>query len=786
MPLQPPKLDDRDFTSLVAEARTRIPTFTGEWTNFNDSDPGFTLVQLHAWLTETLIWRVNRLPDLAYINMLNLLGTAPAPARAATAELSFRFKDLDKIGDPLTILVPQGVEVGADDADLLEPLSFTTDRTLRGINAAVATILVPGEEAGTRQIVGDYDPDEATLTLFHPFKPFGNAQPTTALPREMLIGLLLRPIRDPKQDYFLDRFPEGELDLSLFSPQVFETNAGGDPIPGPLVEKCRFPWETQASAADVEWSAFTYTETAPNLDDTAQWTPLSLRGDETAGIARSGHLYLDIPARLPMVPFASLSRAFWDTLGLSKPPTTRAELIADLQAGVFVASDLDPDVWRKTLGYTDPPLQDLAALVALIAASPEPNLGAVKAEAWSGLGYSSAPAPFGLVWLKARLTAPRDIAPELSDIRLNTVGATAATTRTAEILGISAGRPNQSFLLKRKPVLIDPVTGAPDFTLVLEQGGTPDKGWQQQTDFFGADRTSAVYLLDPTSGTVTFGDGVNGRIPVAGTRIIATRYRVGGGASGNVAAATITKLKTALPQVDSVTNLRAAAGGSDAETLDAAKLRAPQLLRTRDRAVTPEDFSDLALRTPGVALKAAYALPLTRLDASTTPPTLVPNSPGSVTVVVLPDNREETPQPSEAQLRLICAQLNARRLITTELYVTGPRYQKVASIRAEIIARSDADLKAVQDDCLAALLAYFHPLHGGEDGAGWPFGGDIYRGNVFDLLLGRSGVARVPDLKITLQGVAADECADVLPVADGTLIDLPPSAISLNIRYGRG
>ena len=70
MTMPPPKLDDRDFRSLVEEARARIPTYTGDWTNFNDSDPGMTLVQLHAWLTETLLWRVNRLPDLAYINFL--------------------------------------------------------------------------------------------------------------------------------------------------------------------------------------------------------------------------------------------------------------------------------------------------------------------------------------------------------------------------------------------------------------------------------------------------------------------------------------------------------------------------------------------------------------------------------------------------------------------------------------------------------------------------------------------------------------------------------------------
>ncbi len=302
-------------------------------------------------------------------------------------------------------------------------------------------------------------------------------------------------------------------------------------------------------------------------------------------------------------------------------------------------------------------------------------------------------------------------------------------------------------------------------------------------------------MLDPETGTLTFGDGVNGMIPVAGTRVVATGYRVGGGAIGNVASGTITKLKTALPQVESVTNLRTAAGGSDAETLDQVKLRAPQLLRTRDRAVASDDFADLALRTPGVDLKSAFALPLIRLDPNpdtNLPPIMVPDSPGAVTVVVLPVNKEPTPQPSEDQLRLICAWLNERRLITTELYVTGPKYVKVTQLQAQILAAPDADLKAVQDRSRAVLEQYFHPLRGGpapapgKDGPGWPIGGDIYLGDVFDQLLAQEGVERVPDLKMGLDGQPNDDCADVLTVDPGTLVHLPGDVIRLDVGYRHG
>jgi predicted phage baseplate assembly protein len=397
------------------------------------------------------------------------------------------------------------------------------------------------------------------------------------------------------------------------------------------------------------------------------------------------------------------------------------------------------------------------------------------------------------VWVRARAAAPLEVAPEVSGLHLNTTRATAATTASPEVLGTSAGRPNETFKLKRAPVLIDPTTGQPELTVeLLDATGTRREVWQRSVDFYGAGRDSQVYLLDPGTGVLTFGDGVNGRIPVAGSRIIASHYRVGGGAAGNVSAGTITALKTALPQVRSVSNLRGSAGGSDAETLEEAKLRAPQLLRTRDRAVAASDFADLAMRTPGVDLRSARALPLTALDLSTTPPTTVEDVPGAVTVVVLPNNEQATPQPSEEQMRLICAYLNERRLITTELYVTGPRYVDITELRAEILATSDAELKKVQDTCRGALERYFHPLTGGErpvDGsepAGWPVGGAIYVGNVFDLLLGLPGVARVAELAIGIEGQPADDCSDVLPVGPGSLVHLPEAVLSLDVRYGRG
>jgi len=85
--IPPPKLDDRTFNDIVEEAISMIPRYAPEWTNHNPSDPGITLIELAAWMTDQLIYRLNQVPDKNYVAFLNLLGIklrAPRAARALT------------------------------------------------------------------------------------------------------------------------------------------------------------------------------------------------------------------------------------------------------------------------------------------------------------------------------------------------------------------------------------------------------------------------------------------------------------------------------------------------------------------------------------------------------------------------------------------------------------------------------------------------------------------------------------------------------------------------------
>lgn len=73
MPINLPNLDDRTYQDLVAEALSLIPTYAPEWTNHNPSDPGITLIELFAYLSEMLIYRQNRITDANVRMFLKLL-----------------------------------------------------------------------------------------------------------------------------------------------------------------------------------------------------------------------------------------------------------------------------------------------------------------------------------------------------------------------------------------------------------------------------------------------------------------------------------------------------------------------------------------------------------------------------------------------------------------------------------------------------------------------------------------------------------------------------------------
>ena len=93
MPIRPPALDDRTFSDLTDELLARIPAHTPEWTNPQLGDPGRTIVELFAWLTDALLYRVNLIPERQRLAFLRLLGAQMQAAVPATGIVALQFKD---------------------------------------------------------------------------------------------------------------------------------------------------------------------------------------------------------------------------------------------------------------------------------------------------------------------------------------------------------------------------------------------------------------------------------------------------------------------------------------------------------------------------------------------------------------------------------------------------------------------------------------------------------------------------------------------------------------------
>jgi predicted phage baseplate assembly protein len=118
-------LDDRQFQDLVNEARVRVARRCPEWTDHNVSDPGITLIELFAWLTETLVYRVNRIPAKLHVALLELLGMRLRPPTVAVTDIRFR---LAAPAEEEEVVISGGeTEVATQRLGPEQPVVFQTD-----------------------------------------------------------------------------------------------------------------------------------------------------------------------------------------------------------------------------------------------------------------------------------------------------------------------------------------------------------------------------------------------------------------------------------------------------------------------------------------------------------------------------------------------------------------------------------------------------------------------------------------------------------------------------------
>ena len=707
---EPPPVDPRSYRELLDEAVARIPVHNPEWTNRNDTDPGITLLQLWAYMSETLLYRSSLIPERNRQAFLGLIGYARQPAEAATGLVAFEHKR-GPLDPPV---LDRDVEVAAGS------VPFRTDNGL-AVLPVEAKVFLKQRSAIPAAERADVD-------------------------REY--ELLYASFAEPGVEF--DYYETSEADWSAADRQPVDLATTVD---GALwLALLARPGDPLDAARDAIANQVLTVGVVPDVLASAQVLPAGGPDPLQAGPG--------LEFALPNIAIALPEQAE-DRLATYVPVPTTSTVDVMATSGV-VQLEL-PDRDRLGVWALDPTEEGVGGFPPALEGDDAGRL---------------------VTWLRVRPASAAAAAPPVqASARFRWLGANAAMVRqrthvALETLGRGTGEPDQVVQLASVPVLAD--------SLVLSVDGavwervddlltaTPEVPLAEGSSPVLADPTERVdvYTVDRDSGVVRFGDGVHGRRPPADA-VISASYDHGGGRAGLVAAGAITK-GPALPSGVKVYNPIPTWGGDEPESVEDAERQVTGFVRHRDRLVTAADFADVVARTPGIDLGRVEVLPLYQPVLGDVA------SAGVVTLLLVPryDNlHPETPEPDRFFLDTVCAHLDPRRLVTTELHLRGPEYVPVwLSVGIEALA--GRDLAVVREELKAALRAFLSALSGGGGGGGWPLSTDLERLEVWAVAARVEGVAKVTGVLLSgADGVDADR----VPLTGLQL----PRLVAVSVRQGQ-
>ena len=701
MPLIAPILDDRSFEDLFAELRSRIPVYTPEWTDHQDSDVGITLLQLFAYLGEGLQFRFNQIPEATQVAFLKLLDIPLRPARPAQAMLRFESKvangvalyggDQVKAGKTLFTLT-QDATIWPLDCVTVARRSLLSDeeiaqpgRVLEFIEALDPEVRVAVQasvdalaEAGGGDVVAPYETVTMASDGSSPAIDFSDSVDACVwiavlAPTEPPIAP--SDLADP--DLGLKRVDGRALSLAVgFSPEAWFPDIDQAPVCG------------QADGPSLVWQA---TLAKARTDGSVDYMPVRVAGDTSQGFTREGVVRLELPAELT-------------TLGLPPPP-----------AGLAGTGNFPPELDDDRAGRL-----------------------------W--------------FWLRVwRSDGSRIGAVQL--VTLNAVPCEQVVAGVPQLLGTGTGQPGQAYTLTSAPVLLD---ARHPVKLQVEESGNWTE-WRRVDTLDASVATDRDFTVDAESGTVRFGTrfpqlgerirvssyhfggGAVGNVPA---QAIA---RVGDTLAGPTPPQPLRR-PSQVASALKCANPFAAYGGADSESLDAALRRIPAELRRNRRAVARDDFASLALETPGLELGRAECLPLFHAPSRS-------HKPGTVSVVVWPardPQHPNAPLPDAWELAQVCAWLDRWRLVTTELFVIPPTYRRIA-LALSVKVREGYGLDAVRDWVDLLLRQFLAPLPPyGPDGNGWPLGRRVIARELEGAAMQVEGVEYIEALRLDVATRQAD------------------------------
>jgi predicted phage baseplate assembly protein len=318
----------------------------------------------------------------------------------------------------------------------------------------------------------------------------------------------------------------------------------------------------------------------------------------------------------------------------------------------------------------------------------------------------------------------------------------------------------------RNTVLL--VVNAPDPADLFDVAPSSQRGqesaWTEVDSLARSRPYDQHFVVDETTGIVTFGDGVRGAAVPAGFRHIRATYRTGGGLATAVPADAGFAPRQTIPFLGQIDNPAPAAGAANSESVAGIVARGPGLVRARGRAVTAGDLEALVLQA-SVELGRVVALPGVDVDGS--------RRPGQFTLVAIGTRRDDgqPPVPTETTLAAVVRMLVEGRQPVAPLGVrVVVRAARFVRVQLEISLRLDEDI-----DRQAAVLAvagavdrHLDPLVGGADGRGWPLGGTIRYQQLIAVIANVSGVASVGRTVVVVGGRPNPPCRDA-PIPAGSL-----------------
>jgi predicted phage baseplate assembly protein len=687
VPLPLPSLDDRRWVDLVEEGQALIPFYSPEWTDHNVHDPGITLMELFAWVTEMDLYQLNQIPEEHKRKFLALAGVVPTPPQPSRAVLSLRLRS------GKAIELPKGTQFEKPDP-LAGPIRFRTVESLAVIPGHLKALQFEDQQRFTDltkrwqnresiQLFGKDPRPGATLYLGYT-EPLPTDQWTSLF--VLLSGLSLAASEEER-----DRLKEEEgiranacrpPDTVLTCMDTIEPQSSPEPEKGQLRHhSVQLAWEYLDSQR--RWHVLE-SATGMVIDETRAFTlngrvlvkPDRLMGKEQRGHVQEKLYYL---------------RCRFTAGAYDLPP--------DLQTIVFNGVEVEQAVPPKKLTKHNVAGKEL--------------------------------------WIKR--------------------------------LGSGDGTPFQQLSLAEKP---DDDKFPPESTVVESslkvftvEGGVW-KEWLVRPNLDASTRADLHCLLDSAKGLVTFGDGEKGRVVPEGVEIYAS-YLLTRAELGNLPARSITELSDpshneglsalnysdAKARLGEIHNPFPAEGGAKAESVSEAAARAVLKRERTERAVTLDDYERLAKQTPGARLARVSA------RANLHPGFPCFDALGMVTVIIVPFLPCKRPMPSAALRRHVTAYLNRRRVIGTRVEVVGPTYVSVA-VKARVQSAPGTNRVQLRRRLVSALDKFFDPLEGGPDGDGWPFGRDVYRGEVLQMLDEESGVDHVLSLEF-LDGTGTSRCGNL-------------------------